>query len=62
MYVDKLLKIITLYGVLEKGCSKHKQYRAKRKPRVECVDCIVLWEFRQQLNKLLKETGIDGNG
>jgi hypothetical protein len=60
MYVGKLLRIITIYEILDKGCSKHRGYRAKRKPRVaDCTVCNALWVLRQELKELLEDTGME---
>ena len=63
MYVSKLLMIIEIYGALDKGCPKHRQYRAKIKPRIkDCEECLGLYALRLELNKLLKDTGVNDNG
>ena len=67
MYISKLLKIISLYGVLDRGCPNHRSYRVIRKPSkmkltgMACEKCTELWQVRQELNKLLKETGVQSN-
>jgi hypothetical protein len=59
MYINKLLRIIAIYGALDDGCPKHRGYRAKRKPRRTDCACPELWKLRQELNRLLEKTGAE---
>ena len=60
MYVNKLLKIIAIYEAIDKGCPKHRQYRAKRRPRrINCEYCRKLYESREELRKLYEQTGTE---
>jgi hypothetical protein len=61
MYVGNLLKIIDIYEALDRGCPKHRGYRAKRKSQIECEKCLELYQLRQELKSLLEETGVEHN-
>lgn len=35
---------------LARGCPGHRSYRAIMKPRVECNDCVKMYQYRKELN------------
>jgi hypothetical protein len=55
-YVDEkspknvdLAKRLEMTTRLAQGCSKHKAYRAKRKPTAHCTECQELYQLAQNL-------------
>ena len=53
--MELLLKKIELLEILVKGCRVHPAYRAIRPATGKCVQCVEMWEARQQLNKLTEQ-------
>ena len=49
---------IELLKILAKGCKKHPAYRAIRKATERCEECVVVWQAKVELNKLIKLWGI----
>ena len=45
---------IELLKILAKGCKKHPAYRAIRKATERCEECVVVWQAKVELNKLIK--------
>ena len=43
---------IELLEILSEGCRKHPAYRARRKVRISCEDCVQLWNARVELTLL----------
>jgi hypothetical protein len=43
---------IELLEILSEGCRKHPAYRARRKVRIFCEDCVQLWNARVELTLL----------
>ena len=43
---------IELLTILAEGCKKHPAYRARRRPKVECVPCAQMWEARAALKEI----------
>ena len=51
---DKNQRQIELLKILAKGCKKHPAYRAIRKATERCEECVVVWQARDKLNKLVE--------
>ena len=53
--MEILLKKIELLEILVKGCRVHPAYRAIRPATGKCVQCVEMWEARQQLKKFTEQ-------
>jgi len=51
---NKNQRLIELLKILAKGCKKHPAYRAIRKATEQCEECVVVWQARDELNKLVE--------
>ena len=52
MINHKLERQVVLLKILAKGCKKYSAYRAIRKATERCVECVVIWQARVELNEI----------
>jgi len=49
---DVVLLKCRLLKILATGCTKHPAYKAKQRPRTECLVCKKMYESRQKLKEI----------